>query len=129
MYEVFRDEVLYNLCDLDTNTLQKISKAMDLVATKYTISKPETGLVVVGREQFLEIAATYVIVRKTEGVSDGTIEHMTRILKQFINAIMKPIEEVKPNDIKAFLYKYQKDRNISSRTLDMMRTIISTFFK
>lgn len=129
MYETFRDEVLCNLYDLDVEVLQKISKVMDLVATKYNISKAETGLVVVGREQFLEIAATYVIVRKTEGISNGTIEHMTRILKQFINSIMKPIEEVKPNDIRAFLYKYQKDRGISNRSLDLMITIISTFFK
>ena len=102
---------------------------MDLVAAGYTITKAETSLAVVGREQFFKIAAMYVIVRKTEGISDGTIGHMTRILKQFISSSLKPIEEVQPNDIRAFLYNYQRTRGVSNRTLDTMRAILCVFFK
>lgn len=129
MYEKFRGEVLYRLGGLDTSILSEVAKALDLVAIGYKIEKAETGLAVIGREQFIEIAATYVIVRKTEGIKDGTLKHMSRILRQFINATPKPIAEVKPNDIRGFLFTYQKDRGISNRSLNLMRTIICTFFK
>lgn len=129
MYELFRGGVLYHLSDLSPEILSRVAEAMDVVSAGYSIKKAETGLSVIGREKFLEIAATYVIVRKTEGIKSGTTEHMVRILKQFIQATPKPIAEVKPNDIRAFLYNYQKARGISNRTLDMMRTIICTFFK
>ena len=55
---------------------------MDTVAVYYKIERAENALSVVGRDEFLEIAATYVIVRKTEGIKDGTLEHMTRIMRQ-----------------------------------------------
>lgn len=129
MYEVFRGEVLSKIGHLDADTLKVVADAMDVVAAKYKIDRAETSIAVIGRENFLEIAATYVIVRKTEGIKDGTLEHMARILKQFIYATPKPITQIRTNDIRAFLYNYQKERGISNRTLDMMRTIICTFFK
>lgn len=129
MYEIFRSEVLSKLGCLDSETLSRVAEALDVVAADYKIEKSETALVVVGRENFLEIAATYVIVRKTEGIKKGTLEHMSRVLKQFIFATPKPITEIKTNDIRAFLYKYQEERGITNRSLDLMRTLICTFFK
>lgn len=129
MYEKFRGEVLYQLGNLDSNILAKVAQALDIVATGYKIDKAETGLAVVGREQFLDIAATYVIVRKTEGLKDGTLKHMSRVLSQFIYAVPKPICDIQPNDIRGFLFTYQKNRRISNRSLDLLRTLICTFFK
>ncbi len=129
MYEKFRCEVLTQIGSLDSETLKMVADAMDTVAAYYKIERAENALSVVGRDEFLEIVATYVIVRKTEGIKDGTLEHMTRIMRQFIFAIHKPITEIVANDIRAFLYNYQRKRGISNRTLDLMRTIICTFFK
>lgn len=129
MYEIFRGEVLNQIRYLDSEILGKVADAMDVIATGYKIERAETALAVIGRDKFLDIAATYVVVRKTEGIKNGTIEHMTRILKQFIYATPKPITEVQANDIRVFLYNYQNERGISNRTLDLMRTIICTFFK
>lgn len=129
MYETFRNDVLYHLKDLDEKTLRYISETLDHISTGYKIEKAETGLTVIGREQFLKIAGTYIIVRKTEGLKNGTIEHMSRIMKSFIYSMTRPISEIQPNDIRAYLYNYQKERGISNRSLDLIRTIICTFFK
>lgn len=129
MYETFRDDVLYHLNHLDSDTLRYVSEVLDCVATGYKIEKAETGLAVLGREQFLEVAGTYIIVRKTEGLKNGTIEHISRMMKHFIYATIKPITEIQPNDIRAYLYNYQKERGITNRSLDLIRTTICTFFK
>lgn len=82
MYEKFRCEVLTQIGSVDSETLKMVADAMDTVAAYYKIERAENALSVVGRDEFLEIAATYVIVRKTEGIKDGTLEHMTRIMRQ-----------------------------------------------
>ena len=93
MYEIFRDEVLYRLRDLDTDTLARISETMGVVASGYSfwVQYQEKGYSFCSdrKRKFLEIAATYVIVRKTEGIKQGTIYHFTRVLKLFIEATPK----------------------------------------
>ena len=61
--------------------------------------------------------------------TDKSIEQMARVLKTFINSTLKPIKDIQPNDIRAYLFNYQRDRGISNRSLDFLRTIICTFFK
>lgn len=129
MYEVFRAEVLQKLGVFPQEVLAQIAQALDMTAEKYTIAKVETSLCVVGREEFIGIAQAYIVTRKTEGLADGTLEHITRVLRTFIYSTLKPIREIQPNDIRAFLFNYQKVRNITNRSLDFLRTIICTFFK
>ena len=129
MYEMFRSEVLRLLCDFSQEELARVAEAMDITANGYTISKAETSLCVPGRQEFVDIATAYIITRKTEGITDKSIEQMARVIKTFIDRTLKPIKDIQPNDIRAFLFNYQKDRGISNRSLDFLRTIICTFFK
>lgn len=128
MYEIFKSEVMMKIGYLPSDILDSISKAMDSVAIDYSIKKAETALSVLGREEFKKIAGAYIITKKTEGLANGTLENMARTINKFILSMLKPISEVKPNDIRAYLYNYQKERSISNRTLDHMRTSICTFF-
>lgn len=128
MYERFKSEVLMKVGNLPADTLASISKAMDSVAVGYSIKKAETALSVIGREEFMQIAGAYIITKKTEGLANGSLENMARTINKFIMSVMKPIGDIKPNDIRAYLYNYQRERGISNRTLDHMRTSICTFF-
>ena len=129
MYEMFRSEVLQRLGMLSSDALSKIAEALDITAEKYTIAKAETSLCVIGREEFFDIAGAYVITRKTEGLAEGSLKQIARVLRIFICSATKRIQEIQPNDIRAFLFNYQKSRGISNRSLDFLRTIICTFFK
>ena len=129
MYEMFRSEVLRLLGDFSRENLARVAEAMDITASGYTIGKAETALCVPGRQEFIDIATAYIITRKTEGLTDKSIEQMARVLKTFINSTLKPIKDIQPNDIRAYLFNYQRDRGISNRSLDFLRTIICTFFK
>lgn len=128
MYTEFRGRVLMQLEGLDSSVLKAVATAMDVVSTGYSFSRAETGIAVLGRERFMEIAATYLVVRRTEGIAASTIKHYSLILKKFVMDAVKPLEDIKPNDIRAYLIRYQDKRKVSSRYLDEIRTVICTFF-
>lgn len=128
MYEKFKNEVLTRLSDLSTDILGRISREMDVIACGYSISEQETGISVLGREQFKEVAGAYLITKKTEGLSDASLKQMARVMNNFIQAMIKPIDAIRPNDIRAYLFNYQSSRSISNRSLDFIRTILCTFF-
>ena len=50
------------------------------------------------------------------------------VLTDFFRTVCKKPEKVTANDIRVYLYQYQKAHNISNRTLDGKRTIICTYF-
>ena len=129
MYEMFRSEVLKKLDSFPSDVLAQVAKALDMTAEKYIISKAETNLCVIGRQEFIDIAGAYVVTKKTEGLADESLKHIARILRIFIYSTSKKVQEIQPNDIRAFLFNYQKSRNISNRSLDFIRTIVCTFFK
>ena len=129
MYEQLRDEVLRQIGDLPAEILKRVSRAFDISAQNYVVTKAETGLSVLGRDEFKRVAGAYFISRKTEGLSPKTIDHIVRIIGNFINGMVKPISEIKTNDIRAYLYNYQEERGVSNRSLDLIRTILCTFFK
>lgn len=129
MYEIFRGEVLLCLKDLPPEILTQVAEALDITAERYTVTKAETAICVAGRQEFIEIASAYVITRKTEGLASGSIAQIARVLKNFIGNTTREIRGVQPNDIRAFLYNYQKARGISNRSLDFIRTVLCTFFK
>lgn len=128
MYERFKNELLMNVGHFPSDILETLSKALDSVAVGYSIKKAETALSVIGREEFKQIAGAYIIAKKTEGLTNGSLENMARTINNFIMSVVKPIRDVKPNDIRAYLYNYQRERGISNRTLDHMRTSICSFF-
>lgn len=129
MYEQFRTEVLQKLGNFSPEILNRIGEVMDVVAQKYDIRKAETAITVLGRDEFFEIASAYIVTKKTEGLAKSSLEQMARVLKIFINSMTKPINQIKTNDIRAFLYNYQRNREITNRSLDFLRTILCTFFR
>lgn len=128
MYEQFKNDVLMKLNDMSADILCKIASALDMVSTNYTITQTETTLVVVGREQFMEIAGAYLVAKKTEGLAMSSLKQMARVLNGFIIRMQKPIDAIKPNDIRSYLFNYQSSRGVSNRSLDFLRTVVCTFF-
>lgn len=128
MYEKFRSEVLTHLDDLDTETLKRIAKAMDMTAQNYAVNEIETGISVFARERFKQVVGSYLITKRMEGLAQTSLEQMARVLNKFIMQINKPMESIVANDLRAYLYNYQAERRITNRSLDFIRTIICTFF-
>ena len=70
----------------------------------------------------------FFVTKKIEGASEKTLNLYMLRLKDFFKAVNKPFEEITANDVRIYLYMYQKEHNISNRTLDSIRSALCSFF-
>lgn len=108
-------------------TLNRISSVLDRVMQRYEIKEKEMALSV-EVDPIPELVKAYIVVKKTEGLSAGTLENYSLILQNFFGRVRKAVADVTANDIRLFLYEYGKYRNVSDRTLDKYRSYICWFF-
>lgn len=127
MYERFRNNFLLELASLNVSNTTQILQVLDKVSTKYDIKLKETSLSVVV-DELPELAKIYLVCKKIQGLSDATITNYRVFLQLFFRYVNKQPQTVTTNDIRIFLYKYQKEKEISFRTLDKYREYISRFF-
>ena len=131
MYEQLKNEFAMQLidrCNLKGEDLQPILDCLDCAAFNYDVKKKETQIVPYNQE-LPYLAKTFIVCKSVEGYSEGTLYNYTRFLTKFFFAVQKAPEMVTPNDIRVYLYMYQKERGISNRSLDKVRASISAFYK
>lgn len=128
MKERFKNDLLLLLNQyLDSNTLRIIDTKIDMLLSNYEIEQPHTQLVPY-EYKVPETTQIYIVTKKISGLSDKSLYLYNIVLNDFFQTIQKPNDKVTANDIRIYLYKYQKDHNISNRTLDCRRTIICSYF-
>lgn len=130
-YEQFKNRFLVEIenanIGISNEHLEILSSCLDRAAYNYDISFKETSLSV-NTEPIPMLVKTYIVVKKTEGLSNGTLKNYAIILKAFFLWVRKQPEEVTANDIRMFIYDYKQFRNVSDRTLDKYREMICWFF-
>ena len=129
--EQFKNTFLLELNKEIPEVMEKYYEAIEYCLTKtmfdYDINIKNTALTIV-QDPVPQLVKIYLVVKKTEGLAEGTLENYWRILKSFFEWSCKQPEEIVANDIRMFLYFYQQDHSISNRTLDKYREMICWFF-
>ena len=129
MYEHMRNALQMELMPQFTTTeIDKILTALDKIAADYTISERETALTVY-QDEINKLVKIYLASKKLEGLSDKTIVMYANRLKIFFDHVQRKPEEVETNEIRTFLVLYQKEKDLSDRTLDKFRQILNAFFE
>ena len=130
MHEKLRREILNVLTNEvnDNNIIVNFQNQLDIILYKYNISVKSTELAIIDNTNEI-ILKNFLGVKKLEGCSDSTIKHYNAILRILFNDINKNIPDIATNDIRYHLANYQNTNSISTRSLDNMRRIYSTFFK
>lgn len=127
MYEQFRNEVASYLTTMEPLQLRLIMHAIDRAAIHFEFSKKETALALPS-EEIPESVKYYLVCKKIEGLSEHTLKSYQTTLSLFFREVRKQPGQVQPNDIRLYLYNYQKVRAVSNRTLDKYREYICRFF-
>ena len=129
MYEHLRNNFMCAVIEngISQEELDIVLQALDKVSTEFEIKRRETALIPYG-EELPEIVKVYVVCKKIEGLADTTLETYTRVLGIFFRTVRKSVEMVTQNDIRLYLYQYQKQRGCSNRSLDKYRGYLSSFF-
>lgn len=126
-YEQYRNAIMVKLQEVPEEYLNQLLNALDSLAEEYEVSHKCTAIATID-DRMNEYIATYLVVRKSEGLSDLTIKTYKYCLMSFSRAMRKPIEEISAMDVRLYLHQYQTTNDISNRSLDSVRTTISTFF-
>ena len=107
--------------------LEFICNQLRICAQKYSINKVGTEVACVeGYPRELEI---FLVAKKIEGRSMGTLELYRSRLENMFQTIGKRLQDMVSNDLRLYLYNYQLNNKVSDRTLDACRLVLSSFFK
>lgn len=128
MYEKFKNQVALSLSsDFSKDDIEIILRKLDAVSYNYDVTQKETSVTVYNSE-LPDMVKTYLVCKKVEGMSDGTLYNYAHALQNFFEFMQKSPEQVTPNDIRVYLYRYQETKGVSNRSLDKIRQTISGFF-
>lgn len=107
--------------------LQIIKEQAYITFNNYEIRQKETSLQTRADDLCRELQE-FVIAKKVEGMSNGTIKLYHRTISNFLFYVNKPVNDITTGDILAFLHSYQATRKVKDITLDNTRIHISTFY-
>ena len=126
-YEFFRTDVLSNLSGvLPEDLIPPAINAVDRTAVGYEFSPRNVSLIVV--DGIPEPLRIYIATRATEKLSKETLRNYFYTLRTFFLYVAKDLDRITANDIRCFLFDYQRRTGISDRTLDSKLGQINTFF-
>ena len=98
---------------VDTEVLRGIDQRLDIMLSDYEIESRKTD-VVVYEFQIPSTVEIYIVSKKIAGLSDKTLYLYKIVLEDFFHTVQKEPERISANDIRIYLYKYQKEHGISN---------------
>ncbi|NBJ95639.1 site-specific tyrosine recombinase/integron integrase [Parablautia muri] len=107
--------------------IDELKAVLYCVLSGYDISEKSTELQSVD-ESWKEELGAFLVRKRVEGRSDGTIEQYNLHLSRMLRYINKPAKEITESDLFMYISMYKKQRNVSSVYLDNIRLVFSSFF-
>lgn len=106
-----------------------ILRELEVFSGNYDIQKKETEIVEYQEPELPECYKVYMISKKIEGLSKETLKTYDLYLRDFLLTVNKPVSEITANDIRIYLYEYQRIHGVTNRTMDGKRLVINTFLQ
>lgn len=129
MREKLKNDLLLLLDQhVDVDVLRKVEPCIETILANYEVELRKTEIVPYG-SILPESVEIYLVTRKIAGLSDKTLYLYHLILADFFQTLQKAPEKVTANDIRVYLYRYQKEHGTSNRTLEGRRIAICAYFK
>lgn len=128
MKEKLKNELL-KLLDksISIDMIRRIEPMIDIILSNYEIEERKTEVIPYGSD-IPETVEIYIVSKKISGLSNKSLYLYSIVLTDFFRTVQKKPEKITANDIRVYLYLYQRNHNISNRTLDGRRTIICGYF-
>lgn len=128
MVEQFINELTVRLSNYFTfQDLSTIRQELYLAVRDYDVTKKCTELSV-WHGQLPECYKAFMVTKHLEGLSEKSLVLYKLYIEDMLLTIHKPVETITTNDIRVYLYMVQRHRQISNRSLDSRRSVLSSFF-
>nr|DAS05725.1 MAG TPA: SITE SPECIFIC RECOMBINASE XERD [Caudoviricetes sp.] len=92
------------------------------------LKKRENALVKIDRNNDENLLRMFLMTKKSENLSDRTLEYYKTTLVNFAKAVNKSFVEMTDNDIKIYLAKKQFEDKVTPVTVNNIRRNISSFY-
>lgn len=122
----FVNEFVTRISDMSEDELARIKTELSVFVSGWDVKKRTTELAVY--EECPVAFKAYLVTKKIEGRSPKTLELYKLVLEDMLRTIHKDLATITTNDLRFYLYNLKDQRNISDRTLDHRRLILSGFF-
>ena len=129
MEEKFRVELLGILdkC-MAKEQIREVDMALTVLFQHYDVSERCTELALVNEQSNDKILKTYIASMRLEGHSEYTLEQYSDAVRKLLQDIPKDFSEIRTNDVRYHLARYQSTHKVSAVTVDNKRRFLSTFF-
>lgn len=129
MEEKFRVELLGILgrC-MGKEQIREVDMALTALLQKYEVVERCTDLALMNEQSNDKILNTYIASMRLEGHSEHTLEQYSDAVRKLLQDIPKDFSEIRTNDIRYHLARYQSTHKVSAVTVDNKRRFLSTFF-
>ena len=126
--ELFRNELITKLeASLPPEQLRAVLAAFDTTSASYEIHRQQLDMITT--DGFPEVVKWYLASKAVANRSPGTIKQYRYKLLHFFDAVRKPFQDIRPNDIRVYLYQFKKERNASDRYMECIRITLNSFFQ
>lgn len=128
--EQFIDSVLIRLDQTHSFSQQDITLIRDIlrdISSRYDIT-PKGNEIVSENVLMPEGYKAFLIIKKTEGLSDRTLNYYRYTIDRFLLAVMKPLNSITVTDIQLYLYKKQSIDGNNVTSVNNIRRTLSAFF-
>lgn len=126
--ELFRNELITKLeASLPPEQLWAVLAAFDTTSASYEIHRQQLDMITT--DGFPEVVKWYLASKAVANRSPGTIKQYRYKLLHFFDAVRKPFQDIRPNDIRVYLYQFKKERNASDRYMECIRITLNSFFQ
>ena len=126
--ELFRNELILQLENqLSTEQLKRVLFAFDITCTNFSITRHPLDLIPV--DGFPEVVKWYIAAKAIENCSQKTLIQYRNKLVNFFKTVQRPFTDIKANDIRIYLFNFQKTHNASDIYLDNIRVTLHSFYE
>lgn len=129
MEEKFRMELLgiLDTC-MEKEQIREVDIALTALLQKYEVVERCTDLALMNEQNNDKILNTYIASMRLEGHSEHTLEQYSDAVRKLLQDIPKDFSEIRTNDVRYHLARYQSTHKVSAVTVDNKRRFLSTFF-
>lgn len=124
MVEQVVEKILQGMVGMEMKDLKSV---LYCVLVGYEITEKSTELQRMD-ESWEEELCAFLVRKRVEGRSEGTIGQYSLHLRRMLQYINKPVKEITGADLFAYIAMYKQKRGVSGVYLDNIRLVFSSFF-
>ena len=128
-YEHFRTVLTMNLCTVtsDPDMLKKIIEMVDISMNDFEIVKKPMEIIPANNTK--PVIEYYLAAKGVANRSLKTLKQYRYKLVHFFDTVRKSYNDIEPNDIRIYLYKYKIEHGSSDCYIDNIRITLNSFFQ